>query len=534
MGKERISPKKRDSQTSKNPQESGNGTGSKVILLLLDTLRYDAMGFNKDRVETPLLDTLANKEEEVITPHLDKLAEEGVVFDNAYLGSYPCIPARRDVWTGNFEFPFRGWGPLEYGDKDLGRVITRKNEITSMLITDHYHLFEEGADNYHRSFSGYDSIRGQEYDNWIVNTDKPPHNLQTAKQGGHQPKKYLIQNWRNSQCRKTEEDYFPAKVMTEAAKWVERNHNRKDFFLLIDCFDPHEPFDPPQFYRDLYDPDYEGEEITWPTYGKNKLSPRELEHARALYAAELRMTDEWIGYLLRKLDRLQLRDKTTIILTTDHGFMLGEHDLIGKPNSSQSDSNMYRELSHIPLVISHPENKEPKRVRDLVQLVDVNPTIMEAVGIQPLERIHGKSLMPFVLGDNNDRDYHVRDVASYGRFGEAVNVTDGEWTLFMWPPGKKNQPLYWYGQNPPQSRYTHHNLIGDFDVDPEKHKVRWPVECARGEMQTELFNVKEDPQQTHDLSRKKPGIVKDLKHAAVEFLQSVDAPFSQLQRLGLK
>jgi arylsulfatase A-like enzyme len=244
------------------------------------------------------------------------------------------------------------------------------------------------------------------------------------------------------------------------------------------------------------------------------------------------MVDEWIGYLLRKLDGLQLRDKTTIILTTDHGFMLGEHNLMGKPNSSQSDSNMYQELSHIPLVISHPENRQPgKRVRDIVQLVDVYPTILEALGIELPEGIHGKSLIPYVRGD--DQNYRVREVASYGRFGEAINITDGEHTLFVWPKSEKNEPLYWYGQNPPQSRYGHWKLTGAFRVDEERHRIYWPVSCARGEMRTQLFNIKEDPKQEHDLSRSQPEVVEELKGTLVTFLQSVDAPRSQLQRLGL-
>ena len=185
MGKQRISPKEREIQSKKNSRVRSSDTGNKVIVLLLDTLRYDAMGFNNGWANTPYLDTLAQK---------------GVVFDNAYLGSYPCMPARRDIWTGKFEFPFRGWGPLEYDDKDLGRVITRDKGITSMLITDHYHLFEEGAENYNRSFSGYESIRGQEYDNWKVWPDKSSEPLRTEKQGWHQPEEYLKKNKRNIEC----------------------------------------------------------------------------------------------------------------------------------------------------------------------------------------------------------------------------------------------------------------------------------------------------------------------------------------------
>src|SRR5947209_19143970 len=106
----------------------------KVILVLIDTLRHDFMGFNHNAW--------------VKTPNMDRLAGKSCVFDNAYLGSYPCMPARRDLWTGRFEFPFRGWGPLEYNDQDLPKVLTIEHGVPSMLVTDHYHLWEAGSGNY--------------------------------------------------------------------------------------------------------------------------------------------------------------------------------------------------------------------------------------------------------------------------------------------------------------------------------------------------------------------------------------------------
>src|ERR671916_2893882 len=204
----------------------------KVVALLLDTLRYDFMGFNSNQW---------------ITPNMDRLAASSIVFDKAYLGSYPCMPARRDLWTGKFEFPFRGWGPLEYDDEDLAKVLTahkwprnpprtpplagnsvRRSDaadgpgLTSMLITDHYHLWERGSGNYHFDFSGYEFIRGQEYDKWKVEPGGSPNPVE-GKQVGHLPSGYFELNQRNVKFRETERDYFPAMLMTRAADWVEKN-----------------------------------------------------------------------------------------------------------------------------------------------------------------------------------------------------------------------------------------------------------------------------------------------------------------------
>ena len=402
-----------------------------VVLLLLDTLRYDFLGFNGNPW--------------IRTPHLDRLAARSTVFDRAMLGSYPCMPARRDLLTGRFEFPFRGWGPLEPEDRNLAEVAGEAG-VTSMLVTDHYHLWEKGSGNYHFDFSGYDFIRGQEYDRWIVEPGGEPSPIDPAKQVGHLAPGLYEQNRRNVAGRRTEVDYFPAQVMSRAADWLERNREQERFLLMVDCFDPHEPYDPPSFYTDLYDPGYTGQEITWPTYGRNALDEAETRHVRALYAGEITLVDRWVGVLMHKLEQLGRMEDTMIVLTTDHGHMFGEHGLMGKPWSELSDSNMYDEVAHIPLVVYHPASRTGRRAGELVQLVDVYATVLEALGAPPPPGIHGRSLLPRVtVGAAGP----CRELACYGRFGEAINVTDGEWTLFLWPPSARNEPLFWYSRTPP-------------------------------------------------------------------------------------
>jgi len=139
---------------------------------------------------------------------------------------------------------------------------------------------------------------------------------------------------------------------------VERNRNLKDFFLMLEIFDPHEPFDPPFPYSEMYNPGYTGQRFIWPTYGGSELySPDELKEIRALYAGEVSLVDHWLGHLLDKVERLGLMDDTMIIVTTDHGHLFGEHGMIGKPWSDLGDSNMYQELAHVPLLIYHPKGQ---------------------------------------------------------------------------------------------------------------------------------------------------------------------------------
>lgn len=487
-----------------------------VILLLLDTLRYDHMGFNGNP--------------NVRTPNLDRLASRSVVWDKAYLGSYPCMPARRDLYTGRFEFPFRGWGPLEHDDQPLPRVLSGHG-VTSMLITDHFHLWEKGSGNYHFDFDGYEFVRGQEYDAWQIWPGGTPNTF-GAKQAGHVPEGYFERNRRNASFRRSEEDYFPAIVMSKAADWVEKNQNRESFFLMVDCFDPHEPFDPPRTYVDLYDrgDDKDGNrpEIIWPTYGQNLMTSDETSRVRTLYAAELTLTDHWLGFLLDRLELLGLMERTAIVLTTDHGFMFGEHGIVGKPWSAISDSNMYDEVSHIPLVLYHPDlPRRNTRIAELVQLVDLYPTILDAFGIACPAGRHGRSLLPSALGKNPPSD--GREVACYGRFGESLNVTDGEWTLFLWPSGATNEPLVWHSQLPPE--FGPYRVTGP--KEPAMPHDRFPVACARGDMVTQLFNVAGDPAQLHDRYAERSDVVERLSRAAARFLVSIGAPLEQFERLGL-
>src|SRR3989338_6416405 len=99
------------------------------------------------------------------TPNIDSFSRRCAIFDQHYVGSAPCMPARREIWSGTQEMWWRGWGPLEPWDIPLPHLAGR-NGIPSHLVTDHYHLFEWGSHSYHYDFDGYDFIRGHECDNW--------------------------------------------------------------------------------------------------------------------------------------------------------------------------------------------------------------------------------------------------------------------------------------------------------------------------------------------------------------------------------
>jgi hypothetical protein len=121
-----------------------------------------------------------------------------------------------------------------------------------------------------------------------------------------------------------------------------------------------------------------------------------------------------------------------------------------------------------------------------------------------------------------------RGYAFYAKFGEAINVTDGRYTLFQWPPGEVNAPLYWYGCEPP-------GFLTPRGVGPyEPYEQRFPIDWVRGPIRTALYDVTVDPAQRHDLVNERPEIVQHLQAALRDWLRAVGAPAEQLQRLGLE
>ena len=106
------------------------------------------------------------------TPNFQRLAKRSVTFDTHYVGSMPCMPARRDMQTGRLSFLHRSWGPLEPYDNSFPEAL-KTAAAYSHLITDHYHYFEDGGATYHTRYNSFEFIRGQESDPWKVALEAP-------------------------------------------------------------------------------------------------------------------------------------------------------------------------------------------------------------------------------------------------------------------------------------------------------------------------------------------------------------------------
>ena len=189
------------------------------------------------------------------TPNFKRLAERSVMFTNSYVGSMPCMPARRDLQTGRYNFLHRSWGPLEPFDDSMPQLLDNAGVYTH-LSTDHYHYFEDGGMTYHNRYTSWDFERGQEGDPWKgqVADPKIPKSLIERKSTNSDPKslkQMWRQDWINRQFMPREEDQPQPRTFWNGIDFIRRNHDADNWFLHIETFDPHEPFFSQRKYKDL-------------------------------------------------------------------------------------------------------------------------------------------------------------------------------------------------------------------------------------------------------------------------------------------
>jgi arylsulfatase A-like enzyme len=480
----------------------------------------------------------------VRTPNLTDLAARSAVFEQHYAGSLPCMPARREIWTGTEEHWWRPWAPLEPWDQPVAYLAGRAG-ITTGLVTDHYHFFEWGAHSYAYDFDSYEFIRGHEHDNWRSDPVRAAPDWAAA----------MMRDWpetelyvRNVLDFRREEDFFAPQVMTAAATWLERNRERERFYLHVDSFDVHEPFHVPEPYRSMYtDLDYRAFS-PWARYGRSDdpemgFTPNYLEWLRAQFAGKLTMVDTWLGRVLDTLDKHKLLERTAVIVTTDHGHYLGEHDRVGKPGSP-----LWHTLTHLPLIAWLPDGpRNGQRVQATTQTVDLYATVLDLLGVLPPEReyVHSRSFEPVLRGR---RDAH-RDRAVFGYASERAGITAGGWTLLR-DQDPHLAPAHWYTHEVAhvntRSVPARHNRAFEYpDLEagrfiPGLATPVWRMPAGSYGVRNLqpprpdlLYDNAPDSDQQRNLASERPDKVAELESLLREHARALQAPEEQLRRLRL-
>ena len=368
-----------------------------VVVVILDSLRKDHVGaYGNDWIQTPNLDTLAG---------------ESLLFTRPYAESYPTIPARRAIHTGIRTFPFRNWIPQKddnvklYGwqripedQTTLAEILVKKGYET-MLVTDTEHQFKPSM-NFQRGFNVFDYIRGQTTDHYRPFYAAPQEQVnQGLLRGNPRAMTYqLSQYFSNNAGRQSEEDWLSPQVFSRASEFLEVSRSGTPFFMVVDSYDPHEPWDPPKEYLRLYsDGPYDGKEPFWPLYGNSGyLEEPEIQRLRTRYAAEVTMVDRWLGRFLDRMDDLGLFENTLIMLLSDHGVGLGEHGVSGKPAYA-----LWPEITDTVFLLRHPEGTGAGETSDYYASThDVAPTVLGSLGIERPEAMEeGQDLSPILEGE---------------------------------------------------------------------------------------------------------------------------------------
>lgn len=478
----------------------------KVIMVLFDSLNRN------------FLEPYGCKE--TITPNFKRLSEKSVTFDTCYAGSLPCIPARRELHTSRYNFLHRCWGPIEPFDDSFTEIL-KTNKVYSHLISDHFHYIQDGGATYNHRYSSFEIVRGQEGDKWKASVEDPviPEHIGNC--------------WRqdvvNREYMKTEDKHPLNQIFTLGIEFLEKNKNADNWFLQLETYDPHEPYFTYEKYRELYPHKYSGPHYDWPQYKKVDESEEYVNHIRCEYSALLSMCDNYLGKLLDYMDNNNMWKDTMLIVNTDHGFLLGEHDCYAKNIHPQ-----YEEISHIPLFIWNPKKKiANERRKSLVQTMDLSVTILDFFNIEKTKDMEGHSLNQVIENDNPVREY-----ALFGIHGREVYITDGHY-VYRRGYNKINRPIFNYTQIP-----THMDqLFSIKEMKTAKLHKGFKFTKETPVMQIESFNrIEREGNSLYDLykdpKQENPIDDKEIENTMIKnmilLMIKNDAPEEQYERLNLK
>jgi len=447
-----------------------------TVVIVSDTFRRDNLGCYSDR--------------KVHTPHLDRFAEKCVIFDRSYCSAFPTMPMRADLMTGKYTFTYLVWAPLPEKEVLLSQTLADAGYTTMGIVDTPF--FIKNRYGYDRGFHDFIEHRGQGYNWWGGQVWRP--------WGGRSDITYE---------RRYEEDYCAPKTCLTAEHWLERHYKEK-FFLYVDTWDPHEPFDPPAHYVERYKPDWDGIFPTEDLSHRYKFLEGGTEKQQwlntpyACYCGEVTMVDRAVGRLIDRIESMGLMDNTVIIFTSDHGYYFGEHDIFGKSVLGIEKKGvflaapLYQEVNNIPLLIYVPGVK-PHRTDALVSVPDFTPTILDLAEVKVPDTVQGSSFLPVIKGEKDTHQEFVVSTMPLQNPGEVTRAVDGK------------------------ERELKHFLPATIVTD------RWALLYTWENAPIELYDIKSDPFQEKNVASDNNSVVKDLHKRYYEFLKKTGTEESLLK-----
>lgn len=495
----------------------------KAIMLMFDSL-------NRHLLSTYGCDWTA-------TPNFERLASRTLRFDTSYVCSMPCMPARRDLHTGRPNFLHRSWGPLEPWDDSVPAML-KASGVYTHIATDHQHYWEEGAGgNYLTKYNTHAMYRGQEGDPYYPMMKPPAPPKGAIGRNAMEDSRHNMDRINRAQVH-SQADMPIDQTFSDGIDFVRRHAGEDNWLVQIETFDPHEPFFSLPEHKAVYADFYKQSRALfwdWPAYKKVEESKEEVELMRHNYAALMTLCDSYVGKVIDLMDECRLWEDTMLIVWTDHGFCLGEHDSWAK-----CWLPFYDEIARTPFFIWDPRSgKKGESRQSLVQpSIDLGPTLLEYFGLEPTPEMLGKSLRPVI-----ENDTPIRETGIFGIFGGHVNITDGRYVYMRGPASPENQPINEYTLMPANMRQAfrveslQRNAIAEpFSFTKGIAPVKIPVDTTpsakrSNEQGTLLFDLEKDPGQLSPIEDRE--VETRLLESLRAHMKEADAPVEQFERLGL-
>ncbi|MDA0991254.1 MAG: arylsulfatase [Verrucomicrobia bacterium] len=406
-----------------------------LLLIMTDHWRGDCLG----RLGHPVAET----------PRLDDLASDGTTFRHAYTPSPSCTPARRCLMTGMTPnstgmLGYRDYIPWEYPHTLAGELRSAGYQTINVGKT---HFFPQRA---HLGFEQL--ITPQDYHAWIE--------AKTGLKGAGVAHGVDNNSWLARPHILPEADMEETWLVSEAIRTLERRDPTRPLFLCLSFNGPHPPWCPPQVYFDQFinrvmPPPVVGEWAqhhdvkaerplkvnTWRGAIPDHLNQR----ARAAYFATLAYIDAQIGRLNDWMSRAGLMENTCVVFTSDHGEMLGDHNLWRKTYA-------YEASARIPIILRPPQRMPAQRNQEVdavVGLEDIMPTFLDLAGAPIPDTVEGRSLLPFLRGSPEaSRDYYHHEHAPCYHPNNCYQcITDGLWK-YIWNPVTGTEQLFHLAADP--------------------------------------------------------------------------------------
>lgn len=469
----------------------------------------------------------------VKAPNFERLAAHSVTFDNFYCGSMPCMPARREIHTGRYNFLMRSWGPIEPFDDSMPELLSQ-NGICTQFVSDHCHYWQDGGLTYHERFSCFDFIRGQEGDEW--HAEAAGYADIGAKRNARRQDSLNRKYTREDNC-------CHARCFAAGMEFLKNNYTEDNWYLHLEYFDPHEPFDCPDRYKKLYAdeplPTYD-----WPQYAPScEQEPGELREAVTNYKACVSMCDDYLGRLLDFFDEHDMWKDTMLIVNTDHGYLLGEHGYFAK-----NYMPCYEELVNLPFFIYDPGCPEAAgtRRRALSQTIDIPATLLDYFHVEIPPSMQGKSLRPVIA-----EDCAIHSAILFGYFGKHINVSDGRYVYMR--AARDNSQLYEYTLMPTrlaalfqkdELKSAEDTLYRGFDYCNNVPMLKIPANTRFVPKATHhnydehmrygdlLFDLTDDPAQERNL-KDDERLTRQMLEKMVRLMKESEAPAEQYRRMGI-